>query len=910
MKSPNHSPRRNEKGSAAGITLIDSENRYRRLFETAKDGILILDAESGLVDDVNPFLVNLLGYSKESLLQKKVWELGFMKDIIANQAHFAELQQKEYIRYDDRPLRAADGRKIEVEFVSNVYLANGQRVIQCNIRDISERKRAELAQRLSSAILRSVSHGVIVTTHDQLIISANAAYLAITGYPEAEVLGRNCRFMQGPDTNQLTRQEIRLALLADREFAGEILNYRKDGTPFWNDLTISPVRDPHGIITHFVGITRDMTERKQAEAKRQEIDDQYRALVEKLNMGLVIHNAETAIVLSNPMASSLLRLTTDQMRGKKAIDPNWCFLRADGSRMPLAEYPANRLFISGEGFSGQVLGISSLELEEPTWVTCSAYPVRSPQGRIVQAVVTFADITGLKRAEDALRLSEENYRLLFKGNPLPMWVHDFKTYRFLAVNEAAVRHYGYTQEEFLAITIRQICNPEDEQELLRRLEEDRNKGESTGTARHRRKDGTTLHVETMSKRTTYEGKPARLVLVSDVTERKLIQDKFLHAQRLESVGMLAAGIAHDLNNVLAPIMLTAPMLRGHMPTPRDTRMLDMIERSATRGAGLVKQILGFVRTATSEFQPTQVKHLARDIISVLEETLPKSIRFEHAVSSALWVVQGNATQIHQVLMNLCVNARDAMPSGGTLRFSAANCRLETAEAAIIPGARAGTWLRLEVSDTGTGISPEVLENIWTPFFTTKQAGQGTGLGLSTVRSIALGHQGFIDLHTFVGRGTTIAVYLPASTGEPDQTVSAPPAENIPCGQGQRILVADDEPSIRDAVTDRLAEHGYKPVSCVDGMEALALFYAEPNEFSLVITDVDMPRLGGLELAKTIRQLRPNLPIIAMSGLSSPASSSPDLPVIQTVVSAFMNKPFQPDELLTVAHRLLNPTGKT
>jgi PAS domain S-box-containing protein len=508
-----------------------------------------------------------------------------------------------------------------------------------------------------------------------------------------------------------------------------------------------------------------------------------------------------------------------------------------------------------------------------------------------------------------MRGSEERYRQLFESNPLPMWLYDLETLRFLSVNESAVQHYGYTREEFLAMTIKDIRNPEDVPAMLKSVDEGRSEKLGISEWRHRRKDGAIVQVEIRSRPLVFNGREARLVLATDVTEKKLLEEKFLHAQRLESIGMLAAGIAHDLNNVLAPIVFAAPLLRDSLTAPRDLKILDTLERSAGRGAGLVKQILGFVHTTSGEFRPTQVKHLARDIINVIEETFPKSIRLEHEIPSDLWPVQGNATQIHQVLLNLCVNARDAMPQGGTLRFTAANCRLNAAEAGKLPGARPGDWLALEITDTGTGISPEVLEHMGTPFFTTKREGKGTGLGFSTVRSIVLSHHGFIKLETEVGRGTTVRVFLPAVEGASPQQSSASPFVT-PEGHGELILVADDDKAIREMVAEILGNHGYRVLSCSDGVEAVKLIYARPGGISLVVTDADMPRLDGVALVRTLLQLRPEIRLLAMSGLSREETGGLDLTEIQKLAHAFLAKPFKPEDLLGAVHELLHPAVKT
>jgi len=375
-------------------------------------------------------------------------------------------------------------------------------------------------------------------------------------------------------------------------------------------------------------------------------------------------------------------------------------------------------------------------------------------------------------------------------------------------NRGAEEIFGWTAAEALGQSPEKLLGVDSHDALSALRVAVERDGYWNGEIQLKNREGRNLIVDS---RTTFvrdeAGRPrARLSFFADITEKKLFEEKFLHAQRIESIGMLASGIAHDLNNVLAPIMFAAPLLRESLSTPRDLRILDTFKQCAERGTGLVKQILGFVHSTAGDTQPTQVKHIARDIINIIEETFPKSIELQQTIPSDLWPVLGNATQIHQVLLNLCVNARDAMPQGGTLRVTAANRRLNAAEADAIPGARPGAWLVLEVADTGTGIPPEVLERIWTPFFTTKGIGKGTGLGLSTIRGIVVNHHGFTELHTKVGRGTTFRVFLPAVESESPQTISASPFD-MPDGHGELILLVDDDTAIRDIGTAILEKHG-------------------------------------------------------------------------------------------------------
>jgi len=518
---------------------------------------------------------------------------------------------------------------------------------------------------------------------------------------------------------------------------------------------------------------------------------------------------------------------------------------------------------------------------------------------------TLEDVTERKHADALIR---EQNEILSKSHEGIVIVNMKGEIAFW--NVGAGELFGWTAAEALGQAPEKLLGMDDLEALAAVRAAVDGKGFWTGEIRMRDRKGRNLTVEAHATLVRDEaGQPkARLNFLADITEKKLFEEKFLHAQRLDTIGMLAAGIAHDLNNVLAPIMFAAPLLRDALSTPRDLKILDTVNKSAARGAGLVKQILGFAHSTASELQPTQVKHIARDIIGVITETFPKSIELEQKVPSDLWPVMGNATQIHQVLLNLCVNARDAMPQGGTLHITAANRRLNAAEATKIPGARPGPWLVFEVGDTGTGITPEVLERIWTPFFTTKGTGKGTGLGLSTVRGIVANHKGFVQLDTVVGRGTTFRVFLPAVESEAAQAASASPFD-IPDGHGELILVVDDDTGFRHIGTAILEKHGYRVLSCADGVEAIILFISRAPDISLVITDVDMPRLGGTELARALPQLRPDIPIIAMSGLAPDAADGSGALEAQQATHAFLLKPIKATDLLGAVHRLLHQSGR-
>jgi len=389
---------------------------------------------------------------------------------------------------------------------------------------------------------------------------------------------------------------------------------------------------------------------------------------------------------------------------------------------------------------------------------------------------------------------------------------------------------------------------------------------------------------------------------SDAAAKRRLDDQFLRAQRLESIGMLASGIAHDLNNVLAPIILAAPVLREHATNPDDLRIIASLEKSAERGVDLVRQILSFTHGADGGHQIVEVKRLLQETTSVINETFPKNIRLDKDFPADLWPVMADPTQIHQVLLNLCVNARDAMPVGGVLSLRAENCMLDERAAKKIDGAMPGAWLVLHVEDTGTGIPPEALAHVWEPFYTTKEAGKGTGLGLSTVRGIVEHHGGFVSLKTQVGRGTTFRVYLPAAELPAKGGHLDPVPQSAARGAGELILIVDDEPQIREITAAILSRHGYRVLIASDGSEAVALFAARIGEISVVVTDVSMPNLDGAVLAGILKQLNPMVKILAMSGLSSDTGDSK----MSRYTSAFLFKPFKVEALLDAVSKLLHP----
>jgi CheY-like chemotaxis protein len=370
---------------------------------------------------------------------------------------------------------------------------------------------------------------------------------------------------------------------------------------------------------------------------------------------------------------------------------------------------------------------------------------------------------------------------------------------------------------------------------------------------------------------------------------------------MESVGRLAGGIAHDLNNILTPILMGISLLREGLSLKEAGPLIDTIAASAQRGADIIKQLLTFARGTAGQKVPLPPSRLIKEMAKIVQETFPKSIAVRAEFPRDLWTVMGDPTQLHQVLLNLCVNARDAMPEGGILTLAAENVTLDDCYARMSPEARAGPYVLLQISDTGTGMSPEILDKIFDPFFTTKGPETGTGLGLATVQGIIKSHHGFIQVESQVGRGSLFRIYLPALPTV-DAAAAATPAREMPRGHGQLVLVVDDERSVRDITRSMLEKFGYRVLTANEGTAAIALYTQHQAEIRVVLTDMVMPVMDGSATVRVLRGMNPQVKIIAASG----AASKPRLAEIADLsVQAYLQKPFTSQQLLVTLEQVLS-----
>ncbi len=520
--------------------------------------------------------------------------------------------------------------------------------------------------------------------------------------------------------------------------------------------------------------------------------------------------------------------------------------------------------------------------------------VRLPEGRMLCII---RDVTGLRRAEEALRCSEEHYRLLFDANPQPMWVFDRATFAFLAVNQATVDHYGWSREEFLAMTAVDIRPPEEVQALLELMGRLADGPLRPGVFRHRKKDGTLIDVETLGNPLCFYGRPAVMVLANDVTERRRLEEQFRQTQRMEAVGQLAGGVAHDFNNLLTVITGYCELLfRSLADRVPDLGRVREIHRAAARATSLTRQLLAFSRKQVLEPRVLNLDDVVQGMTAMLSRLLGEHVLLNTPRAPLLGHVKADPGQIEQVVMNLAINARDAMPDGGMLTIELADVELDAAPRGIDAALRSGPHVMLAVSDSGCGMDAATRARIFEPFFTTKEIGKGTGLGLATVYGIVQQSDGAIQVESEPGRGATFRIYLPRVEPVAVAGEAAPAPAAAPAGR-ETVLVVEDEEAVRAFEAEVLVEHGYRVLVAGDAREALEIEEGCEEPIALLVTDVVMPGRSGRELAQEFVRRRPEARVLYVSGYANDAFVSGGLLEAGTW---FLQKPFSPEAL---AHKV-------
>ena len=878
----------------ADKTLRESEERYRAMVTSSPDALFVhLD---GRVTFVNPSFCLMLGaQSPSQLIGKPVFE------IVRPQDHENERERWDLISGGQPapPLEGQfirlDGTAVDVEVRTVAIDWQGSKGTQVIAREITERKRAEEAVRDSEERFRMVfDHvfdGISIYSDDpdpskRVLVECNDRYAAMAGRTREELFQLGST--QGlqitlEDTANVVRME---SLTMGTSYQGTFSWIRPDGKNNVIEYVAMPITwrgKPYSI-----GIDRDVTERKQAERDLRLMAQTIASVQDCIS----ITDLEDRFIFVNNAFQQTYGYTAKELLGKSVS-----FVRAPHTPAAMTDHILRDT--QGRGWHGEIMNRRKDGSDFPVELWTSV--VKDEAGNAVAYVGVARNISDRQKADEHLKKSEEQFRLIAENVIDMIALVDLDGRRIY--NSPSYRTILGDPELLKATDGFQEIHPDDVARVKQVFQDTVRTGIGQRIEyRFLLKDGSTRTID--SKGTVIrdsDGKASQVLIVSrDVTEEKRLAAQFLRAQRMESIGTLAGGIAHDLNNVLAPIMMAIEVLRDKISDPGGQKILMMIDTSAKRGADIVRQVLAFGRGVKGERILLQLKHVVIELVKIFSETFPKSIEIKSDIPRDLWTVYADPTQMHQVMLNMLINARDAMPVGGTLTISAENRTLDETYSRMNPEAKPGAYVCIVITDTGTGIPADIREKIFEPFFTTKEVGIGTGLGLSTTLAIVRSHEGFINLESEEGKGTTFRIYIPATGAVSNQAVASEEAD-LPLGNGELILVIDDEAAIREITGATLKAHGYRVRTASDGAEGVAVYAEYKRKIKVVITDIAMPVMDGTAAILALKKINPDVKIIAASGLTTKGQLTT---ASDSNVQAFLTKPYSAEKLLTTLAEVL------
>jgi PAS domain S-box-containing protein len=763
-------------------------------------------------------------------------------------------------------------------------------------RDITERKsmeeRLKVSERTYRELINNVNEAIYIQDENGCFLDVNATAERFYGYHRNEFIGKTAEFLSAPGMNDLDEvgRKFRKAFNGEPQFF-EFYGRRKDGTIFPKDVSLTS-GDYFGKKV-VIAVGRDITERKRAEEALQESELRFRSLFENAKDAVFIADTKTGVVIdANEEAEKLLKKTRREIIGmhQSQIHPPE---RVDEA---LNLFREQMLILGEHAVEFEVVDAQGKHI--PVEIKSSV--IRLDEERMVMQGI-FRDITDRKIAEEALRKSEEKYRSLFEGSKDGIYISTHYG-KFIDVNPAMVELLGYgTKEEVLDLDIQNSVyfHPVDREKF------------KTAIANRSfikdlelslcRKDGSMVNVLiTSTVERSGDGTPLFYSgTIRDITERKRLEQQLIQAQKMESIGTLAGGIAHDFNNLLAMILGTAEMIkRKSADNPAIASYVKRIIEASERGASISKQLLLFSKPEQAELQPVSISSAVEQLREFLGHFLPKNITIDCIPHPTSAVIMGDSGHIHQALVNLAINGRDAMPDGGTL-----SVRVDIVKGGIVrsifPAAENREYIAVKIADTGLGIDAQHLRRIFEPFFSTKERGKGTGLGLSIVHGIVKLHNGHIHVDSEIGKGTTFTIFLPSLAIE----MPAIDEKNTqPDDLGKEtILVVDDEEILREILKESLMEHGYDVLSAADGEEAFQIYLEHRERISLVITDLGMPIMNGEQLFMKMKEKDPNIKVIVSSGFLDTSNKSE---LLRKGIKDVLTKPFKINVIFDTIHRVL------
>ena len=749
-----------------------------------------------------------------------------------------------------------------------------------------------------SILLDSTRELIAILSPQGVVLFANSAFTRLLGHRTEDLVGKSIvSLFHSSDVGSVRKGLDELSVSGGATFGGRCRLQSKDGGWRWFQAEGSDctnVAGIEGVVASFL----DVTDLHRMESERQVISEIVHALNQTANLDELLQGIHQAlkkvlyaencfVALHDPIGDAFtFPFFADQIDvappPQKVGRSCTAFVFRTGSPMLIPQSEFDRLAAHGEV---ELVGSPS-----PSWL---GVPLKTPTATIGVLVVQHYEVEDAydvrdleflssvgghialaierRRSEEALRKNEEMFRLLFSYNPLPTWVVDRETMRFLEVNDAAVRQYGYSPAEFKSMTSLDIRPEEEKEKFLAYLKHKPEDGLSQGHWKHRKKDGKVIQVETISHELEYAGKRVRLVVAQDISERHLLEQQLRQSQKMEAVGRLAGGVAHDFNNLLMVIKGHTELLVNVLPPSENySRKIEQIDRAADRASALTRQLLAFSRLQVLQPHVMNLNVVVEEMGRLLPRLIGEDIELIIRGSEDLGAIRADASQMEQVIMNLAVNARDAMPKGGRLLIETLNAELDSAYNSVHPIVRQGRYVLLAVSDTGTGMDAETQAHIFEPFFTTKPQGKGTGLGLATVYGVVKQSGGFIWVYSELGRGTSFKIYLPRVDQPVERAGATRTVAEAPRGT-ETILLAEDEQDVREVAREFLESGGYTVIEAKDGADALKTVEKHKGAIDLLVTDMVMPGMTGQELSARLLRSRPDARVLYMSGYSERAA---------------------------------------
>jgi PAS domain S-box-containing protein len=856
----------------AEAALAVSETSYHAIFESVEDAIFVHDWESGAIVDVNPTACRVYGWTREEMLRLSVADFSsneppYTADTALS--YIGKAKRGETVRFEWHR-RNKDGSLHWDEVVLKGATVGGVRRILASTREISDRKQAEHALRASEeqyrAIFNASADALVLRDADFRIVDVNATYERMSGWTRAEVLGVD-RVVANPAEVAPTIRALHERALAGEPIALEVPLVRRDGTRYELELRGVPIQ--HRGQPHVLYMGRDVTERKRAELALRTSEEQYRAIFNASADALVLWDNQYRRVDVNSAYQTMYGWAREDVIGKGYEDP----------RFP-AEYARTRLelvrrALGGEDCQAELEAIRSDGTRLRTEV--HAIPFRHRGEPHVLAIAR--DITERKQSEEALRASEEQYRAIFNASADAMLLRD-DTMNIVDANPAFLALCGLSREQVIGRSHAPFVTEPFEAAAEQMLRDALAGGRGQLEAQTRAHDGTMLDVEVRAMPMVYRGRPHVLAIARNITadrraeaERQNFEGRLRQAQKMEAIGQLTGGIAHDFNNILASVMGYVVLAEERSADVGDAKTADYLAQalsSCRRARDLIQQMLAFSRGGRGEPRELSMEEVVHEALPMLRAALPSTLAIEADADPSAPVVLIDEVQAHQVLLNLAINARDAMPGGGVLRIGVALAELHNASCTSCKNTIDGSFVELRVADSGSGIDPKLLERIFDPFFTTKALGKGTGMGLSMVHGIVHEHHGHVIVETTAGAGTTFRILLPARAPSPRQSSVRQARQARRRRIAGRVLLVDDEPSVLAVMRETLSAWGLQITACQSAEAAERAFMAAPEDFDLLVTDHAMPLVTGIELAERLRARRPGLPWLLCTGYADAA----------------------------------------